>query len=132
MSVSNSLDVQKVMSEAIEAANIAGQEWMNAATPKFSVYNSDLITGAPIGAPVGTMLDNCGNAHVRFRNKKSGWFKFFQRCGAIRNTESGVIEIWHNWKSRQEYGLQVACATAAKKVLEDYGVTGLYVWDYID
>lgn len=125
--------IRTLVDKATNAANEAGEKWMaeaEARGPKYAVMDAPLF-----GTPVDTgcrMLDLCGNAHVRFKDKRSSWFKAFKKVGAVRATESGVVEIWHKWKPRQEHGLQMACAEAAMKVLTEAGVTGLRIWDYID
>ena len=115
-----------IVQEATEAANKAGAEWLAKAKPQF----------VPVDAFTGhryePMLDLCGNAHVQFKDKRSKHYKMFMKEGLVRQSGNAVVEIAHDYKMRQEHGLALACAEAAKKVLESYGITGLRIWDYID
>lgn len=123
-------EVDSLIQKATDAANKAGDIWMAEAKPKYSVHQSDLSGNT--GTCVGVLLDVCGNAHVKFRDKRTAFYKLFTKYGYIRHTGNGVVEIRHKWIPRQEYGLKIACAQAVKKVLDDAGVTGLTIWDYID
>jgi hypothetical protein len=78
------------------------------------------------------MLDMCGNAHVQFKDKRTAAYKAFVKADAVRRSGNAVVQIEHNYRYRQEHGLAYACAKAAKAKLEELGVTGLRIWDYID
>jgi hypothetical protein len=110
---------------ATNAANEAGKEWLGKATPKFEVHD------AYTGKSYGTMLDNCGNAHVCIKDKRTANYKLLKRLGYVRGS-NGIIEINHNYRSRQEHGLLLVCAEAAKKVLTEAGFDNLVILDYID
>lgn len=126
------MNLVELIEKATIAANEAGATWLKNARPTYAVYNADLLTGKPLGRPLGEMLDLCGNAHVKFSDKRTKHYREFLRAGYVRRTGNGVVEIAHDWLGRQEYGLRLACATAAKKVLEESGVTGLRIWEYIN
>ena len=111
-----------VLCKAIEAANAAGDEWMAKAEPRYVVTDGSSISGV--------MLDVCGNAHVRFYDKRKKWFKEFDKAGFVSTAD--VLAIPHKFKYRQEYGLQMACAEAAANSLREQGVTGIRIWSYID
>lgn len=116
----------EIAQEALEAANAAGDAWMAAAKPQFEVR--DAFTGRS----QGTLLDLCGNAHVRFTDKRSKNYKAFVKANLVRQTGNGVLELPHKYRMRQEHGLMMACAKAAKAVLEKHGITDVRIWDYID
>ena len=118
------MDCKAIVNEAIVAANKAGDEWMANAKPRYAVYQN--------GCNVGTMLDNCGNAHLQFKDARTATFKAFKRAGFIRGTGNKVVEIQHRYKPRQEHGLQIACVEAAEQVFKQHGITDVRVWDYID
>lgn len=122
----------ELVAVATKAANEAGDRWMAAAKPKYVVYQSDLTGRKLPGATEEYMLDVCGNAHVQFKDKRFAIYKNFVKAGCVRKTGNAVIEIQHKYRYRQEMGLQVACAEAAKAKLEELGVTGLRIWSYID
>jgi Asp-tRNA(Asn)/Glu-tRNA(Gln) amidotransferase A subunit family amidase len=124
-------DPKQVVQEAINAANAAGEEWIKNAKPQFSVHNADLF-GNIKGPSLGTMLDICGNAHLQFKDGRSADYKTFVKAGLIRSNNNKVVEIYHRYKLRQEYGLQIACVEAEKKVFEQYGIMGVHVWSYVD
>lgn len=124
------MKVKELVQKATEAANVAGQEWMDKATIRYAVRGSDL-TGKP-GPVVGYMLDMCGCAYVQFKDKRITDYKEFKKAGFVRPTGNAVVEIPHRWLMRQEMGLAEACAMAAKKVLEEGGVRGLRIWSWID
>lgn len=119
------LNYQQLILAATRAADLAGERWLqDHAQPAYGVYEGNKL--------VGTLLDVCGNAHVRFRDKRSRHFKKLRAAGLLRPTDSGVIEIWHRYRQRQEHGLLLACATAALSSLQAAGIDGLYVWEYVD
>ena len=122
--------ITEMITAAIVAANTAGDTWIKTATVKFTVHQSDVLGNQ--GPTIGHMLDLCGNAHVKFRDKRSSDYKQFKKAGQVRGTGNGVVEISHKYRGRQEFGLQEACAQAAKNSLENGGVTGLTIWSYID
>jgi hypothetical protein len=126
------MSIYEMITLAIIAANEAGDKWIENAKPRYAFSSVDFDGNKIPGQRSDIMLDVCGNAHVKFRDRRSAMYKAFKKAGHIRNTESGVIEILHAYRPRQEYGLRVACATAAKAKLEELGVTGLQVWSYID
>jgi hypothetical protein len=113
----------EIAQEALEAANAAGDAWMSKATPAYVVTDGR-------GTSYGTLLDLCGNAHLQFKDRRSKNYKSFVKAGLVRG--NSVIEIYHRYKHRQEHGLQVACAEAAKKVFEKHGITDVRIWSYID
>lgn len=121
---------REIVEKAVEAANLAGDEWLANATTKYEFCNTDL-QGNQIG-PGYLVLDLCGNAHVQFRDKRSKDHRRFLKEGLLTRTDNGVIDINHKHRSRQEFGLAEACAKAAMKVLEENGITGLRIWSYID
>lgn len=115
----------KIVQEALDAANKAGDFWMAAAAPKYVVSDS-------YGRSLGTMLDLCGNAHLQFKDKRSKNYKDFLKADLVRKSGNGVVELHHNYNHRQEYGLHMACVEAAKKVFEDNCITDVRIWSYID
>jgi hypothetical protein len=123
--------VDQIVKDATAAANAAGERWLSAATVKYSIHEVDLF-GDSKGPAVGYMLDACGNAHVQFKDRRSAWFKAFERYGHIRRTNNGVVEINHAFRARQEYGLRQVAARAALDSMAAAGVTGLKIWSYID
>ena len=121
---------------ASQAATEAGMEWMRKAL-------GDLVTTGAAKyqviddlnkAIVGHMLDLCGNAHVVVSDKRSAFFKALVKHDFLEHPTWGkvVLPIYHYWRHRQEHGLQVACARAALKVLQERGITKVGIWDYID
>lgn len=114
--------LNEVLSKATEAANAAGDEWMKNAAPKYVVTDGSSISGI--------MLDVCGNAHVRFYDKRKKWFREFDKAGFVSTVD--VLSIPHKFRYRQEYGLQMACAEAAANSLRDQGVDGIRIWSYVD
>lgn len=123
----NEMTYSDLVRKATEAANKAGQEWLAKAEARGAAW-----AVKQNGQTVGTLFDVCGNAHVRFSDKRSKQYKEFVSLSLVRATGNGVVEINHNYKPRQEYGLATACAEAAKKVLEEGGIEGLRIWEYID
>jgi hypothetical protein len=112
------LSVAEKIQIAGQAALVAGQQWINEREPELEILKS------------GVMYDLCGNAHVRFRDKRRRDYKEFKAAGYVSTCD--VIEIPYRWKHRQEHGLQLVCAQAAKSALEALNVEGLKLWDYID
>jgi len=119
------MNLADIAIEAVVAANKAGDEWMAKASPKYVVTDD-------AGSNHGTLLDLCGNAHVQFRDKRSKNYKDCVKLDLVRKSGNGVFELEHKYRHRQEHGLAMACAEAAKKVLESHGITDLRIWSYID
>lgn len=123
----------KAIEDANEAAYEAGKAWLEAAMasgPAYSVHSADIF-GNCNPSPIDYMLDLCGNAHVRVRDGRSKFAKYLKR--AYREKYNITVPIVNKLKYRQEHGLMVAMAEAAKKVLEeDYLIKGLSIWSYID
>lgn len=125
------MNITEIVQKATTAANAAGDEWIKNATPKYAVYIDAPLFGSG-GTFSGTLLDSCGNAHVQFKDARSSFYKKFVKAGLVRESGNKVVEIHHKFKSRQEYGLALTCAEAAKKILENNGISGLVIWQYID
>ena len=125
-------EFDNLFQDARLAATRAGDEWMANASPMFTIHTADAVTGTSTGPSLGTMLDLCGNAHMKFKDKRSAWFKAFVKFGKVRGTSSGVIELDHKYSYRQEHGLKLACVEAARAVFTNAGVEGIIIWDYID
>lgn len=125
-------NLEQLFQKATDVGNIAGDEWMANAKPVFAVYNADLITGRPIGDSLGTMLDNCGNAHIKITDKRSKLYRSCIKFGLMKNEYTATLPIYHKYRHRQEHGLALAIMRAAMKVFQDAGMTGIRIWDYID
>lgn len=119
------MNLVNIANEAVIAANEAGDNWMAKASPKYVVTDDT-------GRNYGSLLDLCGNAHVQFRDKRSKIYKDCVKLDLVRKSGNGVFELEHKYRHRQEYGLMMACAEAAKKVLESHGITEVRIWSYVD
>ena len=117
---------RQLVQEATVAANLAGDEWMEKAKPKYVPVN------AISGYRYPPMLDLCGNAHVRFTDRRTKNYKDFVKAELVRASGNGVVEINHKYQFRQEHGLLLACAKAALAVMEANGISNLRIWDWID
>ena len=115
------MDVNNLILEAVEAANNAGDLWMQNAKVQFAVLDGDTVVGA--------LLDVCGNSYIRFTDRRTKAYKVFDKHGAVSN---GTIHVPHKYVYRQEYGLQRACASAALQVFRSHGIEKLNLWSYID
>ncbi len=111
---------QKIVVDANAAARIAGDEWMKNAKPKYVV----------VGYEDSPLLDLCGNAYVRIDDGRTKFAKFLKK--EYPKNGSVLLPIHNRYTSRQEYGLNVAMAKAAWKVLIDNGIKKCYVWEWID
>ena len=120
--------VADLMDKARAAANAAGAAWLAAATPRYSVHQETL--DGHRGPAVGTMLDLCGGAYIKFTDRRCSDFKSFKRANAIRH--ESTVDLIHMFRGRQEHGLNVACMEAAYKVFKDAGISNITVKDYID
>lgn len=124
------MDFKALVEKATEEANHAGKIWMDKATANGPAF---VVRDGFTGRSVGTMLDCCGNAHLRVRDKRSKLYKGLKALGLVRGSGYAVVEIHHNYRMRQEWGLHEACIGAAKRVFNDAGfVKELDVWSYID
>ncbi len=121
-------NLERIFTEATKAANTAGAKWMKEhSAPKYAVF--DEFTGSL----QGTMLDMCGNAHVVPSDKRSAFFKALKKFNILEDERySCVLPIYHEWRHRQEYGLQLACAMAAINVFNEHNIYSVRLWDYID
>jgi len=108
---------------AAQAAAIeAGEKWMAEAEPKY-------IVG---GNPDWTLLDLCGNAHVRTDDGRTRFAKFLKRLEPEGNRYTITLPMRSKFSGRQEHGLKMAMARAALKVLSENNIPKFYIWDYID
>jgi hypothetical protein len=121
-------NLKRIFEDATKAANTAGDKWMaEHSTPAFVVR--DVFTGKI----EGTMLDSCGNAHVVPSDKRSAFFKALKKFKILEDDRfSCVLPIYHEWRSRQEHGLQLACARAAINVFNEHNIYAVKIWEYID
>lgn len=119
------VDVTRVMTEALEAANKAGDEWV-AKTLGVTVEELPQIDYR------GKMLDLCGNAYIKFTDKRTKVYKEFKARGFVRGYEETTIDIWHKHSANQAHGLAVKCANAMLAVFKAHGINCVSVYDYID
>jgi len=111
---------ENAIKDASEAAQKAGDEWMANAQPKYVV----------IGYEDSPMLDLCGNAHIQVTDGRTKFGKYLKQDSWKSNI---TVPLNTSYSGRQEYGLKVAMAEAALKVLtEKYSLKKLRVWSYID
>lgn len=118
---------QEIINAARKAADAAGDKWMTDALSKGPKYS---IVDSFTNQHLGTMLDSCGNAHLQFKDKRTANYKAFKKANLTRS--SGVICIGDKFQSYQEYGLHMACATAAKAIFLQYGILDIRIFEYID
>lgn len=119
----------KIMKEATQAANEAGDKWVAEHTkPTIAIYNADLF-GNPVGKCVGQLLDVCGFAHVSIKDKRTSFAKYIKK---IQDGYDGFVSVHHKYRGRQEWGLNEECARAALKVFNSYGIKGLNLYSRID
>lgn len=116
------MNVNELMQKATEAANTAGDEWMQNARVQFVVADGNSV--------VGSLLDVCGNSHIKFADRRTKAYKAFKQEGFVHTT--GTIHVPHKYVHRQEYGLHQACTAAAMQVLLGHGVEKLKLWSYVD
>jgi hypothetical protein len=125
-------DLQDLMKYVNEAAQKAAQIWYDVARskgPAFVVGDANLFTGE-IERVTGTMLDLCGNAFLKFRDKRSALYKACKKHGF---ESFGALDISYKLQGRQEHGLHVAAMKAALEVLNQHGLGDQFILrDYID
>lgn len=115
---------ESLHSQALAAAQKAADDWLVNAQPKYEVRDS--ITGQSFG----TMLDNCGNAHL-YARKNTPLGRWARQRFRHDNSRGWILDLTGDYRRRQEHGLQLAACRAAQKVYKDAGYeTG--IWDYID
>lgn len=116
----------KIMTEASEAAQKAAQVWLDVARskgPAYMVGQANLITGE-LESIEGTMLDLCGGAYLKFKDRRSSTYKSFVRADADERwiyRESGIIYVAYALRGRQEQGLHVRAIKAAMEVFTKHG-----------
>jgi hypothetical protein len=113
------LDYRKILLEAEFAATAEAIAWMNQADP----------TG--IKRKNYQMLDLCGNAYIRFKDKRSVHYKAFKKLGLL-SASGTALYLHHSYESSQAHGLHVAAYKAGLAVLKSNGITDIQVHDYID
>ena len=120
----------KLIAQATEAANRAGDEWMAQATPKFRVVEraDPLDDNSPVVRDFGTMLDVCGIVFLKCTDKRTAFAKWLKTV----HKDADFVRIPHKYTRRQEWGLGEACEGAALKVLTDAGIKGIEFYSRID
>lgn len=126
------MDFAMIMTEATAAAQKAGDEWLDAAMkrgPAWLVVND--LEPDPKKRVVGSLLDVCGFSYPIFRDKRTGFAKWYKK-----NMNEGrnlyCVRCRTSNSMRQELGLQEAEAMAALRVFEKYGIKGLGYYSRID
>ena len=121
-------DPQTLISEATVAANTAGEAWL---AERLASGSHFMVVDGFSKREVGRMLDLCGNAHLKFKDKRTKIYKQFAEAGHV---DIASLSIPHKFQGRQEHGLHVACMRAALKSLTDNGVPPgtITVIDYVD
>ena len=117
-----------MFTEAMEAANVAGDQWLANAKPSVEFYNEDLEGNRLSESTV--MLDQMGGAYIKVKDRRTSIFKQLKRNDLIRGEDHLVVK--HKFVGRTELGLRVACVEAFKKVLESYGIDNLKTGSYLD
>lgn len=120
-------NLEYILNDARKAANTAGDKWMAEHTKPAFVVVDDFT-----GQRRGTLLDLCGNAHVVPSDKRSAFYKALKKFELIDDRYSSTVPILHDYRYRQEYGLQLACARAAINRLNEHNIYAVKIWDYID
>lgn len=116
-------EVTAIMKEANEAAQKGAQIWLDVARskgPEYQVGQADLLTGEMIGEPIGYLLDLCGNAYLKFRDRRSLNFRAFNKIGQA--DREGIVNVNYKLQGRQEHGLHIAAHRAALEVFNKYGI----------
>jgi len=106
------MNVNDLILRATQAANTAGDEWMKNAKVRFAVMDGEQV--------VGQLLDVCGNAHVRFTDKRTKEYKAFKNAGHTSitdvlytfltntNTVKNTACTWHASKRRSRFFVKKA------------------------
>lgn len=122
---------ENVMKEAHEAAEAAGDRWVQENTkPRFVVYNADL-DGNQIG-PSSYILDVCGFAYIEFKDKRSKFYKMCKQWEAPDRDWYNYLHIRTKHSTRQEMGLAEACMRAAVGAINKYYPDSVYMTSRID
>ncbi len=127
----NRVSYRVMMSEAVKAANVAGDQWLSTAKPKFNVVQraNPLDDNSPIIKDYGPMLDVCGHVFIHITDHRTGFSKWITKRQKGYNTS---VMVPHKYKMRQEMGLLEACEGAALKVFTNYGIKGIQIYARID
>lgn len=114
-----------ILEKATEAANKAGDEWMEKAKargPAWAVVDK--------GRVVDTMLDVCGIVYIQITDKRT---KFAKWCKSQdKNGYNHSVRVPHKYRMRQEMGLLEACDRAAIAVMRENGIEGISLYNRID
>ena len=117
------LTFSKILKEATESANKAGDKWIEEHTkPVWSVVDN-------FGKNVGTLLDVCGFGFVQIKDKRTSFSKYIKD---IQNGYDNSIQLNHKYRGRQEWSLNEATAYAIYNTLKSHGIKGLSVYSRID
>jgi hypothetical protein len=111
-----SVDYAKIMQEASDAANKAGDEWWN---ERCSI---PFDTSSP--AQRFGMLDLCGFAHIIISDKRTKFAKWYLKNNP-RMGNAGTVQVSFKYQPRQEIGLREECLRAALDVLRKHDIEGL-------
>lgn len=117
--------IKDAIIEANEAAQQAAEAWLNAATSKGPSHV--VMHGSRV---VGSLLDLCGGAYIKFRDRRS---KVYKEAKAAGFAYYEMVSITYPLRSRQEAGLHEAAIRAALGVLvKHYGEGKFSIHTYID
>jgi hypothetical protein len=125
------IDYKDVMKEATEAAERAGNAWLRAAMARGPAYVVvDDFEPDPKKKIVGSLLDSCGFSYPIFRDKRTGFAKWYKKENGERDLYNVRLRTINSM--RQELGLAEAETRAALEVFNKYGIKGLGFYSRID
>lgn len=108
------LNFSRVMREAVDAANAAGDKWWNEHS-SVQPYNQKTCSSMQVG-----MLDFCGISEIELTDKRTKFAKWYIKTYC--NTGVKFVNITHKFQTRQEKMLRDACHVAALMVFHKYNV----------
>lgn len=127
---------QIIIREASRAAQFSAVRWILDTLDKgegYDVHHPSIIPGQLVSPPIGHMLDLCGRAYIRFKDKRSATYRSFDRYGFVEIKGSGIIDLQFPLKSRQEYGMHMAAVRGALDALRKYEFFAeLEIYQYFD
>ncbi len=121
----------EIIKAAGEAANAAGDKWLETAQPMFRVVEHAHVLDdtSPIVKDHGTILDVCAIVYIAITDRRTAFARWVKKT---QNGRSYSVRIPFRYSKRQERGLLEACYGAAIRVLRENGIDCVSLYSRID
>lgn len=120
-------EFKKIVNESIQAANEAGDKWLENAKPKYVVMEND--------KPKDILLGNCGFAYIFLKDRRNKTIAQYVDRWNLENrglVDKYCLRIQFKYFMSPYMELKEECLNAANEVFKKYGIDNFIVRSTID